>query len=37
MMKPTNPIAAMPKKHILIDSQSSLLPGLTDSFKVLVH
>lgn len=27
----------MPKKHILIDSQSSLLLGLAANFKVLAH
>lgn len=27
----------MPKKHIFIDSQSSLLPGFTESFNVLAH
>jgi hypothetical protein len=27
----------MPKKHIFIDSHSSLLPGLTASFNVLAH
>jgi hypothetical protein len=34
MIKPTNPIAPMPRKHIFIDSQSSLAPGFTASFSV---
>jgi hypothetical protein len=37
MMKPINPIAPIPKRQILIDSQSSLLPGFTASFSVLAH
>jgi hypothetical protein len=35
--KPTKPITPMPRKHIFIDSQSSLLPGFTASFRVLAH
>src|SRR3972149_1759903 len=35
--KPINPIAPMPNKLILIDSQSSLLPGFVANFKVLAH
>jgi len=27
----------MPRKHIFIDSQSSLFPGFTASFNVLAH
>ena len=37
MTYPINPIAEMPKKHIFIESQSSLLPGLMASFSVLAH
>jgi hypothetical protein len=35
MTKPISPTADMPKTHILIDSQSSLLPGFVASFNVL--
>jgi hypothetical protein len=37
MTYPTNPIAEMPMRHIFIESQSSLLPGLIASFNVLAH
>jgi hypothetical protein len=37
MTKPTSPMAPMPKKHIFIDSHSSLFPGFTESFSVLAH
>ncbi len=37
MTKPISPTAPIPKRQILIDSQSSLLPGLTASFSVLAH
>jgi len=37
MTYPINPTAEMPKRHIFIESQSSLLPGLIASFKVLPH
>jgi hypothetical protein len=37
MTKPTIPMTPMPKKQILIESQSSLLPGLIASFNVLAH
>jgi len=37
MMNPINPTAPMPRKHILIDSQSSLFPGFTANFNVLEH
>jgi hypothetical protein len=36
-MKPTTPITLMPSKHIFIDSHSSSLPGLIESFKVRAH
>jgi hypothetical protein len=35
--KPTSPTAVMPSKHILIESQSSLLPGLIANLSVLAH
>jgi hypothetical protein len=35
--KPTSPTAPMPKRQILIDSQSSLLPGFVASFIVFAH
>jgi hypothetical protein len=37
MINPIKPIAPMPRKHIFIDSQSSLAPGFTASFNVLAH
>jgi len=35
MMKPTPPIAAVPRRHIFIESQSSLLPGFVASLSSL--
>lgn len=37
IMNPISPTAPIPKKQILIDNQSSLLPGFTASFNVLAH
>jgi hypothetical protein len=37
MMNPISPTAPIPKKQILIDNQSSFLPGFIASFNVLVH
>jgi len=34
---PTSPTAPMPRKQILIDSQSSVLPGFMASFRVRAH
>jgi hypothetical protein len=34
-MKPIPPIAMVPRKHIFIESQSSVLPGLVASFSNL--
>jgi len=36
-MKPTPPIAAVPSRHIFIESQSSLLPGFVASLNNLEH
>jgi len=35
IMKPIPPMAMMPKKHIFIESQSSVLPGFVASFSNL--
>jgi hypothetical protein len=35
MMKPTAPIAAVPSRHIFIESQSSVLSGFVASFNNL--
>jgi hypothetical protein len=35
IMKPIPPIAMVPRKHIFIESQSSVLPGLVASFSNL--
>jgi len=37
MINPIIPIAPMPRMHIFIDSQSSLLPGFVASFSVFAH
>lgn len=37
MTNPTTPMAPMPMKQILIDSQSSVLPGFMASFRVRAH
>jgi len=34
-MKPIPPITMVPRKHIFIESQSSVLPGLVASFSNL--
>jgi hypothetical protein len=34
-MKPIPPMAIMPRKHIFIESQSSVLPGFVASFSNL--
>ena len=35
--KPIAPMALMPSRHIFIESQSSLLPGLIANLSVLAH
>jgi hypothetical protein len=35
IMKPIPPIASTPRKHIFIESQSSVLPGFVASFSNL--
>jgi hypothetical protein len=35
IMKPIPPMATVPKKHIFIESQSSVLPGFVASFSNL--
>jgi len=37
MTKPISPISKTPSKHILIESQSSLLPGFFESLSILAH
>jgi hypothetical protein len=37
MTNPISPIAPMPRKHIFIDSQSSLFPGFIANLSVLEH